>query len=132
MSSFSSWNPGKGVHEASRRRSQRVILSLPITVRVEDTAGGGSFEEVTTTLVVNAHGALIALAAKVEKGQTLRLTNRSTREHQLCHVVYVGKPVGGKTEVGIEFKDPAPEFWHIVFPPEDWASHIPASGKGTK
>jgi hypothetical protein len=125
-------NTSKGGPESNRRRSQRVILSLPVTVRTEEGRGDGAFEEATQTLIVNAHGALIAIASKVEKGQTLRLTNRATREEHLCQVVHIGPVSGGKAQVGVEFKTPSPDFWHITFPPEDWTSpeQDPAPRKG--
>ena len=128
-----SWNTNKAILEPSRRRSQRVILSLPITVRTEGGPRDKSFEEATQTLVVNAHGALVEIAGKVAKGQTLRLTNRSTQEEQLCHVVYVGAVPGDKAQVGVEFDKPCPAFWRIAFPPEDWTAPEPepASQKGT-
>ena len=119
---MSTWNPTKGGPEINRRRSQRVILSLPVTVRSE---GGTPFEEATQTLVVNAHGALIGLAAKIDKGQTVRLTNRTTREEQLCHVMYVGPVSDGKAQVGLEFNKPSPDFWRIAFPPENWTAPEP-------
>ncbi len=131
---MSTWNPIKATPEPSRRRSQRVILSLPITVRTEGAAGVASFEEATQTLVVNAHGALITIAGKVEKGQTLRLSNGTTREEELCRVIYVGQKSGGKAQVGVEFNKPSPDFWRIAFPPEDWTAPEPepAARKGTK
>lgn len=70
--------------------------------------------------MVNAHGALLALAGKVEKGQTLRLINQATHQEQLCHVMFLGPSSGGKAKVGVEFKTPSPDFWRIAFPPEDW------------
>ena len=131
---MSTWNPAKGGPDPGRRRSQRVILSLPVTVRTEGGSRDASFEETTQTLIVNAHGALIAIAGKVEKGQTLRLTNRTTHEEQLCHVMYVGPVSGGKAQIGVEFKTPSPDFWHIAFPPEDWTAPEPepATRKGAK
>jgi hypothetical protein len=49
------------------RRSQRVLLRLPIQVRWTPP-GETAISEETTTLVVNAHGALIVLAMKVKAG----------------------------------------------------------------
>ncbi|HEV2522010.1 MAG TPA: PilZ domain-containing protein [Candidatus Acidoferrales bacterium] len=117
---MSTGNPIQGGPESSRRRSQRVILSLPISVRTEGGPQSASFEEKTHTLVVNAHGALIALAGKVNKGQRLRLINVSTQAEELCRVVHLGSPAGDKIQVGVEFLKPSPDFWHIAFPPEDW------------
>jgi hypothetical protein len=56
----------------------------------EEGARDGAFEEETNTLVVNVHGALISLAAKVVKGQKLRLKNRATQQEQVCRVANLG------------------------------------------
>lgn len=109
-----------GSEASSRRRSQRVILSVPVIVRTEEAPKASSFEEETSTLIVNAHGALIALSAKVEKGQKLRMTNRASKAFELCRVVSVNPASGGKAQVAVEFLKPSPDFWHIAFPPEDW------------
>jgi PilZ domain len=110
----------QGGYDLGRRRSQRVILSLGVTVRTEDAPKEAAFEEQTSTLVVNAHGALIVLTGKVKKGQNLRITNRASHAQEKCRVVYVGAASGGKAQIGIEFLNPSPDFWHIAFPPEDW------------
>jgi hypothetical protein len=89
-------------------------------VRTEGGPKESSFEEETQTLIVNLHGALVLLAAKVGKGQMLHLKNRSTHEEQLCRVASLGPSSGGKTQVGVEFLKPSPDFWRISFPPEDW------------
>jgi hypothetical protein len=102
-----------------RRRSQRVIMSIPVTVKWSGPDGLEA-EETTASLVVNAHGALLALAANIAEGQTLRLVNRMTREEESCRVVYLGPASSGKVRVAIEFLQPSPEFWHITFPPDDW------------
>jgi hypothetical protein len=117
---MSTWNPTTGGPESIRRRSQRVFVSVAITVRNEGERKDTAFEEETHTLVVNAHGAMIGLAAKIEKGQILRLRNRATQEEQVCKVVYMGPALGGKAQIGVEFTSPVPDFWRIAFPPEDW------------
>ena len=71
-------------------------------------------------MVVNAHGALIAVGVSVARGQKLVLTHHSTGEEQQCQVVHIGQEYHGKTEVAVEFLHPAPHFWHISFPPRDW------------
>jgi len=113
---MNSWSPGPR-QDSSRRRSRRVLLSVPVTVSCEDPPG--VFTEKTQTLVVNAHGALITLAAKVTQGQTLLISDSSAASRS-CHVVYVGPTVDGRTQFGVEFNEPAPNFWHITFPPDDW------------
>lgn len=105
--------------EATRRRSMRVLLSVPICVRGK-TAANESFEEQTRTLVVNAHGALISLGAPVKANQPLAIENKATRRWHECRVVHMGTQAAGKIQVGVEFVEPSPSFWQIDFPPDDW------------
>jgi hypothetical protein len=122
---MSTWNPSTGGTESNRRRSQRVILSVAVLVRTDVDARKDAFEEATKTLLVNAHGALIVLAHKVEKGQKLLITNSATRVEHACRVAHLGAPSGDKTQIGIEFTSPFPDFWRIAFPPEDWVMPDP-------
>ena len=110
--------------DVGRRRSMRVLVSVSIVVTGK-TADGVEFKEETKTLVVNAHGALIALAARVVADQPITIANKATRETLDCRIVYVGTAQGEKTQMGIEFVNPCPSFWQIDFPPEDWV--IPES-----
>ena len=120
-------SPNQGRPEPSRRRSQRVILTVAVTVRTEGGPKDASFEEETHTVVVNLHGALIVLKAKVAQGQKLWVTNRGTKEEQLCRVATIAPISGGKPQVGVEFLKPSPDFWHISFPPEDWVLPEPST-----
>jgi hypothetical protein len=120
-------SPNQSGVELSRRRSQRVILTVAVTVRTEGGPRDSSFEEETHTVVVNLHGALIVLKAKVAKGQKLWLMNRATKVEQLCRVANLAPVSGGKPQVGIEFLKPSPDFWHISFPPEDWVLPEPST-----
>jgi hypothetical protein len=108
------WTPDPG-----RRRSMRVLLSVPIHVSGK-APDNKEFQEETRTLVVNAHGALIALAAPVVAGQMITVANNSTKQTKDCRLVYTGTSQGGKTQMGIEFSKPSPKFWQIDFPPDDW------------
>src|ERR1700722_6909731 len=114
--------PDQASIKSSGRRSQRVLLNMPITVRTEAGPRGPGFNEETHTLVVNAHGALIAIVGRLEQGQTFYIANRATREEEKCRVIYVGPVRDGKAQVGIEFAKPSPDFWRITFPPEDWVT----------
>jgi hypothetical protein len=105
---------------SKERRSQRLVLSVPV-VAYRSPNLGLAFSEGTRTLVVSAHGALISLAAKVAADQTLLLKHAFSGEEQECRVVFTQEKLTGPTEVGIEFRQPAPSFWHIAFPPIDWA-----------
>jgi len=107
------------VLDAHSRRSRRVILSISVAVSNEGPRATGDFEEQTRTLVVNAHGALLALTASVEMGEALRLKNPMTRQETVCKVAYVGAPQQGQSQIGVEFTTASPDFWAINFPPED-------------
>jgi hypothetical protein len=122
--------PDQSGPKSRGRRSQRVLLNMPIIVRTEAGPRGPGFTEETQTLVVNAHGALIAVAGRLEQGQTFYISNRATHEEEQCRVIYVGPVTAGKAQVGIEFAKPSPDFWRITFPPEDWVTPDSASAAG--
>jgi hypothetical protein len=102
-----------------RRRSVRVLLSVPIHVSGKD-GKNRDFDEETRTLVANAHGALVSVAAAVVEGQQITVSNEATHQSRNCRVVYLGDRGCGKTEMGIEFVKPSPTFWQVDFPPDDW------------
>lgn len=105
--------------DTGRRRSMRVLLSVPIQVSGKDRKDR-HFDEETRTLVVNAHGALISLAAAVIAGQQITVANHATEQKSDCRIVYLGSAASGKIQMGIEFVKPSPKFWQIDFPPDDW------------
>jgi hypothetical protein len=78
----------------------------------------------TTTLIVNATGALVYLATAVSEGQKLQMVNSITGEQILCTVANITEraEVKAKWEVGIAFTEQKPRFWGISFPPDDWDS----------
>jgi hypothetical protein len=106
-------------YDAGRRRSMRVLLSMPITVSGQN-ASGEDFTETTKTLVVNAHGALVALAVPVANGQQVLVVNKSTQKSVQSRVVSVGNQQDGKSQVAIEFITPSGTFWQIDFPDDNW------------
>lgn len=103
------------------RRSQRVLLRVPIVV-IGQMPDGAPFSEETITLVVNAHGALITMGGQTAVRQKLGIVKLGSGEELGCHVVHLGAVSDGKTEVAIEFVIPATFFWRISFPPADWGS----------
>lgn len=105
--------------DIGRRRSMRVLLSVPIVVSGKDKEGK-DFSEDTRTLVVNAHGALISLTTPVVAGQQITVANKATRSSLECRVVYLGNSQDNKTQMGIEFIKASSTFWQIDFPPDDW------------
>jgi hypothetical protein len=119
------------MHAGARRRSQRVLMQVGIRVRGKD-AQGKDFEEMTETLAINAHGALILLNARVISGATIRMRHNKTEEEQECHVAFLGPVRSGRAEVGVEFSAPCPNFWRVAFPPEDWSPKNPEARSATK
>jgi hypothetical protein len=103
----------------ARRRSQRVVMQVPVRVRGDDV-GGRAFDEETETLAINAHGAFILLQVRVSRGAQIMLKHNRTGEEQECRVLHVGPLRGNKAEVGLEFSSPRAHFWRVYFPPEDW------------
>ena len=112
------------LHAGTRRRSQRVLMQVGIRVRGKD-AQGKDFEEMTETLAVNAHGALILLNARVISGAIVHVKHNKTEEEQECHAAFLGPVRSGRAEVGVEFTSPHPTFWRVAFPPEDWSPKSP-------
>lgn len=102
-----------------QRRSERVMLRVPVTVRVM-ALNRESLEETTETIVVNAHGGLFKLQTQLRSGQSITLMNAQTEMELRGRVVYVEPVPGGPSTVAFAFHGPAPQFWPIVFPPADW------------
>ncbi len=105
-----------------RRRSRRVKAHIQVVVHRHQ--GGGS-SEVAGTLVVNAHGALILLAMPVVPGELISLRNPATDDEILARVTSMGTRLLGKTQVGVEFIKPEPDFWKVEDRPENWARKSP-------
>ena len=109
---------------ANRRRSQRVLMTIP--VRVSGKIGAGSpFEEETHTRAISAHGALIPVLTPVYRGQRLTLSNIQTKAALECVVAHIDRRKGEHPQAGVEFTLPNPMFWHVAFPPKDWTPRHP-------
>jgi hypothetical protein len=104
------------------RRSQRIDLNVSVVVHRPPREGPQFFES-TKTLVVSAHGALVALKGMVAPKQRLLLQNTVSGEQQECRVVSVNSELTGPPKVAVEFTRPSPSFWHIAFPPSDWTAN---------
>jgi hypothetical protein len=101
----------EAVHAAyvERRRSTRVPIRLALVV----CGDNGRLQEETCTLSLNAHGILVALTAKVTIGQRLIIHNPENWAERRGRVTSLGRCYAGRTEVGIEFTESAPDFWLI-------------------
>jgi hypothetical protein len=109
---------------ANQRRSQRILLAVHILVSGKRETGT-AFLEHTSTLTVNAHGAMIHLQESVRKGQRIKLRNVATGDELDCMVVDVNLGAPRASEVAIEFVEPNPRFWRVSFPPADWTPRSP-------
>jgi hypothetical protein len=108
-------------HAASRRRSQRIVLQVPVRITTPEGAAR-PFEEESSTLVISAHGALILLSERVKKGQHLILFNPPTDSSMECIVAHIGDAQGERLQIGVAFVMSSSAFWHVNFPPADWTS----------
>ena len=91
-----------GVTFTNQRRSQRILLAVPVSVSGQH-ADGTTFVERASTLIVNASGGLVALKEKVLVTQTLILKNENTNMETSCAVVNIERRANGPDEVGVEF-----------------------------
>ena len=114
---------------ANRRRSQRVLMNIP--VRISGQTGISSpFEEETHTLSISAHGALIVATSPVHRGQRLTLSNMQTKAALECVVAHIDSSSGDQIKVGVEFMLPNSRFWRVTFPPRDWTPRHPDAKTG--
>lgn len=99
------------------RRSKRLGLRMPVFV-FGQSIFRETFSESTRMVSVSAHGGAFPLGVRVEKGQSVLLVNRMTRQEQECRVADVSPMKDGKWTVGVEFAGPNVNFWRIHFPTE--------------
>ncbi|MFB3921927.1 MAG: PilZ domain-containing protein [Terriglobia bacterium] len=100
-----------------KRRSDRLMLTIPLEIRGTDTRGK-EFREDARTLTLNRHGARIHITRPLARGQVVLVTNLVGRRGADFRVVGPLSPVterGG--EWGVECCDPAENIWGIQFPP---------------
>lgn len=107
----------------NRRRSERVMLRMRLTVIAEDTQRKRQQIEALTQ-VVNAHGGLMKIQMELHVGQPMLLVNPQNKVEQRCRAVRIDDTAEGDFAIAFEFDSPNPKFWPVVFPPEDW--HAPA------
>jgi hypothetical protein len=116
---------------ANRRRSQRVLMTIPVRVSGQ-TGVGLPFEEETHTRAISAHGALILVSTQVHRGQRLTLSNVQTKAELECVVAHIDRHQSDHPQVGVEFTLPNPMFWHVAFPPKDWNPRHPDAKSNMK
>ena len=100
----------------SARRSERVLLRIPIRVVGNDTHGS-AFDETTYTLVVNRSGALIAVAHLLHPGAVIKITNiKSQISCSFVVVMRAAESLSGTPEWGVKSLEPELGIWGVHFP----------------
>ena len=100
----------------SARRSERVLLTIPIRVVGNDTHGE-AFDETTYTLVVNRSGALIAVAHLLQLGAVIKITNLNAQiSCSFVVVMRAAESLSGTSEWGVKCLAPELEIWGVHFP----------------
>jgi hypothetical protein len=102
--------------QSAQRRTERVLIQIPIEVKGNDTEGR-AFRETTRTVVINRDGARIALRSVPRPNAHVTITNlQSQKTCQFRVVSRVQKTIGLEPEWGVECLDAKTNFWGILFP----------------
>ena len=104
------------LREVEHRRSERLLITVPIRVEGVDR-DGAKFTEETRTLVVNRQGARIYLKHRVAAGAMLLIATMVGRRSGKFRVVGPTQPVSGEGgEWGVECQETNANIWGIGFP----------------
>jgi hypothetical protein len=101
-----------------KRRSQRVIVRVPLTLLLTENGQAGKVS--CHTVAVNIHGAMIVSPRTLEENAKLELVNERTGEKIGCRVTRAPRESSEGFLIPVEFTTPAPNFWQITFPPANW------------
>lgn len=106
------------------RRSQRVEVSIPVTLIGKDSSGR-EFRENTRTVVVNKHGAKIATTHHLELESEVTVENRKLGKKAKGKIAWLGESLSARDplQVGVQLYE-AENIWGIEFPPEDWEDAV--------
>lgn len=95
-----------------KRRSQRVMIRIPVTLHIPGRESASSI-----TIAVNDHGAMVLFREPLPAGTPLVLENDQTRRRVGCRVTRHPQVTREGAMLPLEFEKPMPGFWNIVFPP---------------
>jgi hypothetical protein len=100
-----------------RRRSDRLLLTIPLRLEGVD-ARGREFKAEARTVILNRHGARIQLKHLLKAGLTVRLVNLINRRAADFRVVGPTEPYSEERgEYGVATLNPEINVWGIQFPP---------------
>jgi hypothetical protein len=101
-----------------RRRSQRVIIRVPLTLEL--SKDGQSFLVSAHTVAVNIHGAMAICRESLDADTKVEIINDRTRERASARVTRAPRHSAEGFLTPLEFVKPFPMFWQISFPPSNW------------
>lgn len=107
------------------RHSTRISVSLPVLV--QDNLGT---REQALTHSVCSRGAVLVLKSNVRVAQKVTIQNLKNGKTAECHVIGVENMVNQVHKVEVEFTQPQPEFWPVLFPQEKEENHSSEMGNG--
>ena len=102
----------------SKRRSDRVLVAIPVDLTATDL-DGARFTESCFTEMVSLHGASMALSRRASTEHPVTLHRRSVDIQVQARVLGQLGIRPGLHLYGISFTEDAPYFWGIHFPPYD-------------
>lgn len=109
---------GKPESTKAATRPDPVPLEVPASVTGARANSGGArdlFTELTQTVLVFRDGAVIRLAADVESGQLLFLTNKKSNEEVVCQVLQTRSFGTDSAYVELKFTESKENFWGVTF-----------------
>jgi hypothetical protein len=101
-----------------RRRSQRVIIRVPVTLEL--LQDGKAERIVAHTVAVNIHGAMVVCSRNIDGNTKLELMNERTRKKATARVTRPPRESAEGFLIPLEFTVSTPDFWQISFPPANW------------
>jgi hypothetical protein len=112
-------NPATGLLPGEeRRRSQRVIIRVPVTLVVAEN--GQTLRIAAHTVAVNIHGAMLVCPRTLEADTNVEVVNGRTDEKIGSRVTRAARESSEGYLIPVEFTSPSPNFWQISFPPSNW------------
>jgi hypothetical protein len=112
-------NRGTGLMPGEEhRRSQRVIIRVPITLVA--TEKGQPVKITAHTVAVNVHGAMVMCPRMLDPETKVELVNGRTAEKVGSKVSRAPRESAEGFLIPVEFTTPSPNFWQISFPPVNW------------
>jgi hypothetical protein len=99
-----------------RRRSQRVIIRVPLTLKMMKSG-----DRLTAhTVAVNVHGAMVLCTTPLDLETKIEIINERTNQRAGARVTRAPRQSAEGFLIPLEFEKPTPAFWQISFPPSNW------------